>query len=261
MGGTEEMRAQKPASEWDMDAVFDADYFHFYGFERVEEAAARTKHECDFILSLLDPPKGGRMLDICCGHGRHGGELARRGYRVVGIDRSEYFLKIAMTERTPGASVVLADARAISVRAESTDSAFSYFTSIGYGDEDRDLTIFREAFRALRSGGRFLVETNSGEFFRRAESGTSEWKVETDRGRMIDRTRFHPEENRMRTERNFERFGKPPRTVHFSVRLYSPEKITGMLGTVGFTDVRAFSEKGEPFSKLARRLVVVASRG
>jgi len=41
----------------------------------------------------LTPPL--QVLDIGCGNGRHAIELARRGYRVVGIDVATQFLEKA----------------------------------------------------------------------------------------------------------------------------------------------------------------------
>ncbi len=40
------------------------------------------------VLSLLDLEPGARLLDLPCGVGRHSLELARRGYRVTGVDRT-----------------------------------------------------------------------------------------------------------------------------------------------------------------------------
>ena len=46
----------------------------------------RTQREVDFINSTLNLPQatgGGRILDLCCGHGRHTVELAAAGYSMV----------------------------------------------------------------------------------------------------------------------------------------------------------------------------------
>ena len=47
-----------------------------------------TRGEVDFIARELGLPAGARILDVGCGTGRHAVELARRGYRVTGVDLS-----------------------------------------------------------------------------------------------------------------------------------------------------------------------------
>ena len=51
-----------------------------------------TAEEINQIIELLDIEKGAKILDLCCGIGRHSLELARRGYRVVGVDLTQEYL-------------------------------------------------------------------------------------------------------------------------------------------------------------------------
>ena len=44
-------------------------------------------NEVEFVVSALGIEPGAAVLDLCCGMGRHSVELARRGYRVTGVDR------------------------------------------------------------------------------------------------------------------------------------------------------------------------------
>ena len=44
--------------------------------------------EADFVIEELGLAPGSRILDIGCGTGRHSVELARRGFRMTGIDQS-----------------------------------------------------------------------------------------------------------------------------------------------------------------------------
>ena len=58
---------------------------------RVQEAAAGI----DQLLTLANLPAGAAVLDLCCGIGRHSLELARRGFRVTGVDRTQIYLERA----------------------------------------------------------------------------------------------------------------------------------------------------------------------
>lgn len=44
--------------------------------------------EVEKVVSLLGIGRGTRILDLCCGVGRHSLELARRGFHVTGVDRT-----------------------------------------------------------------------------------------------------------------------------------------------------------------------------
>src|SRR5690348_2401912 len=70
---------------------FGEDYLRIYDFLTPE----RTVREVEGIVGLLRLPEGSSILDLCCGHGRHAVELAKRGYRVTGQDLSEVFLQHA----------------------------------------------------------------------------------------------------------------------------------------------------------------------
>ncbi len=51
-----------------------------------------TLFEVDFLLEELQVSPGARILDVGCGTGRHSIELARRGYRMTGLDLSPHML-------------------------------------------------------------------------------------------------------------------------------------------------------------------------
>jgi len=63
-----------------------------------ESFTKNTIKEVDFILEELKIPPGSGFLDIGCGTGRHAIELAKRGYKVTGVDISLGML--AQAEKT-----------------------------------------------------------------------------------------------------------------------------------------------------------------
>jgi 2-polyprenyl-3-methyl-5-hydroxy-6-metoxy-1,4-benzoquinol methylase len=94
----------------------------FFGAEYLKQfgslPSALTHSECDFVVRELHLKPGMAVLDLVCGHGRHAIELARRGFRITGLDNNTAFLEEARrqaTEAKVDVSWLLADMRAISV--------------------------------------------------------------------------------------------------------------------------------------------------
>ena len=76
--------------------------------------------ECDHValaLAARGVPPGARVLDAGCGTGRYAAPLARRGYRVTGVDRSADLLAVARARLDgPAVAYARADLLALPVR-------------------------------------------------------------------------------------------------------------------------------------------------
>jgi cyclopropane fatty-acyl-phospholipid synthase-like methyltransferase len=75
----EEPSSMKRARYW-WDELFGDDFLRT--MDRLTEAQIKT--EVTFIEDSLGVQKGGVVLDLACGSGRHAVEMAVRGYNVVG---------------------------------------------------------------------------------------------------------------------------------------------------------------------------------
>lgn len=135
---------------------FDASYVAAL---REEKPFRQTRLEVDFVLRSLRPPEGARILDLPCGYGRHAALLARRGFRVVGVDLSRAMLAEARRRSTEGPRLRFrrGDMRRITYRAEF-DAVINLYTSFGYFTPAQNVTALRRMARALRPGGRLLVD-------------------------------------------------------------------------------------------------------
>ena len=121
----------------------------------------RTEAEVDFVLSALQLEKGARILDLCCGVGRHSVQFAARGYRVTGLDFNEdYIRKARMLAEETGveAEFVRADMRRIP-RGKKYDAVVNLFTSFGYFERDAEnFKVLGAVSRCLEPGGRFVLD-------------------------------------------------------------------------------------------------------
>lgn len=146
----------KAPAEWPV-AFFDDQYLKMYLPQLTPE---RTEGEVQFIEAALAAAPGDAVLDLACGSGRHAILMARRGYRVTGVDFNPRYLEIAAGEaRRAGVTVewVACDMRALEFSGRF-DRAYSFFTSFGYYSDEENETVLSRIARALRPGGRLLLD-------------------------------------------------------------------------------------------------------
>jgi cyclopropane fatty-acyl-phospholipid synthase-like methyltransferase len=129
-----------------------------------------TVAEVDFVLEETGIAPGSRVLDVGCGTGRHAVELAKRGYRVTGVDISPGMLAEARkTAEEAGVQVELVQSDAAAYRSEPVfDAAICLcegaFGLLGDADDacDRDLAILQAVRAALKPGAAFVLTTLNG---------------------------------------------------------------------------------------------------
>jgi SAM-dependent methyltransferase len=145
-------------TDW-YDGFFEGDWLDVIALSISPE---RTSAQVDFLVERLGLEAGARVLDLACGHGRIALELARRGYRVTGLDLSPRSLEHARAgadrERLE-VEWVQADMREIPAGARF-DGVVNIFTAFGYfADEEENERVLEGVARALVPGGRFLIDT------------------------------------------------------------------------------------------------------
>jgi SAM-dependent methyltransferase len=252
MGGVDDDTAQ-PAFE----GIFDADYLHFYLGLLTDE---RSDTDAALIGRLLDLEPDMAVLDLACGHGRIANRLAGRGCVVTGLDASEAFLDLARRD---------ADARGVSVHyvhgdmrrlpwTAQFDRVVSWFTAYGYFDDRENRAVLAEVARALRPGGRFLIELNNRDWILRNFQPHRVTQLGDDF--MIDQSSPpDPLTGRLATHRTIIR-GGAVRHTSFVVRQFSFTELRDWLLEAGFSTVDGFDERGEPLAMDSRRMIVVAHR-
>ena len=204
---------------------------------------------------------GGRVLDMPCGPGRHSLELARRGFEVTGLDRTERYLDEARRRAAAeglDATFVQGDMR--EGTGQDFDVVLNLFSSFGYFDDPADDRRHLETcLRVLRPGGRLVIDTMSLEVLARVFEPST--VIEREDDLLIERRRIL---NAWRTvESTWTVLGSDGsrRDATFRVRLYSGRELAGLAMRSGFDQVEVYGHlDGRPFDHAAARLVLVAHK-
>lgn len=160
----------------------------------------QTAREIAFLMRQLPLPQFRRVLDVCCGAGRHSAALASAGYEVVGIDRDTSLVASARTACKPGEFHVM-DMRDIGRGLNGTrfDAAICLWQSFGYFDPAGNDAALRDIASLLKPGGRFVLDIYHREFFERHQ-GTSTFERD---GRRIVETKQVTDDGRLRVELDY----------------------------------------------------------
>lgn len=112
--------------------------------------------EAAFVDALVGA-RGGRLLDVACGTGRHAAAFAALGYDVTGTDLNDGLLEHARAA-VPQARFVAADMRELAL-GETFDVVTCLFDAIGYPlTNDGVSASLRSVAAHLRPGGRCVIE-------------------------------------------------------------------------------------------------------
>jgi SAM-dependent methyltransferase len=238
----------------------DPSFWEIYAPLMFDEAKwAEVPDIIDKIEKLAGLRPGARILDLCCGVGRHSVEFARRGFAVTGIDITPSYLEAAReTAEAAGLEVefILGDVRRFS-RPGSFDLCVNLFTSFGYfRTKDEDISLLANCARNLRKGGFFILETLGKEVAARD---------------FVEAEEFERGGSKVRTEyavvgpwealTNRWMLRKPGSFVDrsFDLRLYSGIEMIESLKKAGFASASIFgSLAGRPYDETAETLVAVA---
>jgi cyclopropane fatty-acyl-phospholipid synthase-like methyltransferase len=137
--------------------------------------AKNTMAEVDFLLEELALPQGSHILDVGCGTGRHSVELAKRGYKMTGVDLSAGMLAEAgKAAAEAGVDIEFIQCDAMRYTPDRLFDAViclceGAFGLLGAGVDpmEHDLAIWRLFSSALKPGGKLVLTTlNAARGFR-----------------------------------------------------------------------------------------------
>lgn len=228
-----------------------------------------TRKEVDYFSEILRLSPDDKILDLCCGQGRHSLELARRGFKYVeGLDRSHYLIQKAKAQaKKEGLSLRFreGDARTIPYQPDTFDSVMLLGNSFGYFETVQDdLRVLKEIFRVLKPWGRFIIDVADGEYPREHFQPRSwEW---IDKNLFVCRERsIALDGQRLISREVVTHVGKGVIVDQFyAERLYTRESLYELLKTAGFSDISFHgefsfnSQRNQDLGLMEKRIVVAA---
>lgn len=228
-----------------------------FSWQKREEA---PKQVGDIITLLeLDPPA--KVLDLCCGIGRHSLEFAREGFEVTAVDRTKAYLEKANKQaESAGLKIEFVQDDMRTYREEDKyDVALSLYTSFGYFEDPvDDRRVIENLYASLRPGGVLLIDMMGKEVIARVFRAR-DWYEEDDCIVLQERSlgkNWGWMDNHWIILR-----GKDRTDLRFSHRLYSATEITMLLKDCGFEDVWVYGGyDGSAYDHQAKRLVAVAKK-
>lgn len=184
---------------------------------------ARTNKETEFIRAWAPLPQFRRLLDVCCGTGRHARALASEDYSVTGIDRDPHAITKAR-QLGDGPHYLVADIRDYQPEAKTFDAIIIMGQSFGHFDATTNREVLGQLAAGLREGGRIILDLWNREFFV-AHQGTRE--LNTEKGIVRESKRV--ESDRLLVHLQY------PDGVNekFEWQLFTPEEMEQLAKAVG----------------------------
>ncbi|HZT42647.1 MAG TPA: class I SAM-dependent methyltransferase, partial [Chthonomonadaceae bacterium] len=216
--------------------------------------------QVDQVLALLDVAPEATLLDLCCGPGRHSLELARRGFRVTGVDRTVFHLETARKgaqAENLNVGFVQEDMRRF-CRPEAFDGAINLFTSFGYfADPADDRQVLENIHRSLKPGARLVMDVIGKEVLAR-RFRERHWS-ENNGVFILEEPKILQNWSWIETRWIVFAEGKK-HAFTVSHRLYSAAELAALLEASGFAGVEIYGDlAGAPYDQNAKRLVAVAT--
>jgi len=242
-------------SEWFKKWFSNKYYLELYRHRDGKEAVDLI----NLVQRTVPLSHGAKVLDVCCGAGRHSIEFAKRGFDVTGFDLSEYLIgearknSKALKEKNVNVKFLIKDMRNFNFKG-TFDLALNMFSSFGYFESDEEnFVVFENIKSSLEKKGYFVFDFLN-EAILRKNLVKKDYVITT--GKKIYQER--------RIENNFVykdiKIGKDVFTER--IRLYSCGEILNRLKKTGFSVKNIFGDfYGNRFEKnKSNRLIIIAQK-
>jgi SAM-dependent methyltransferase len=200
---------------------YSRSWFEFFHVPIGEE---RTQREVDFICAMAPLPGFRRVLDVCCGMGRHARSLAHQGYAVTGVERDAAAITRAR-ELGGGVEYIETDVRHYRPVEATYDLAVIMSQSFGHFDASANRQILARLAHGIRKGGRVILDLWNPEFFAAHQDDRD---LQTPAGVVLEQKQF-------KDGRLFVRLTYPDGSEeNFEWQLFTPTEMEALADSLGF---------------------------
>lgn len=238
--------------------AYSALWFQLFMPLQTEES---TQKDIAFLGRQLPLPRYRRVLDLCCGYGRHALGLAACGYEVTGLDRDAAVIAEAERRaREAGQDVTYlsGDMREVGALPGEFDAVINMWQSLSYFDEETNAALLHQIHGKLTPGGRFIVDHYNREFFERNQ-GEKRQEIE---GTIVESSGYM-QGNRWQSVLTYrDERGAVVGGDHMDWQLYTPSEFLTLAASCGFTSrlVCTWADEQRPASADNARMQVVLER-
>ncbi|HEY7350971.1 MAG TPA: class I SAM-dependent methyltransferase [Ktedonobacterales bacterium] len=217
-----------------------------------------TGKDVAFLARQLPLPRYQRLLDLCCGYGRHALPLAGRGYQVTGLDRDAAAIAEAQ-QRTARAgqaiTYLIADMRQVGEVPGAFDAVINMWQSFCYFDEATNIDLLRQMHRKLTPGGRFIIDMYNRAFYER-QQGSQRREIN---GIIVESNTYLQDRRLHSVLRYLDEAGERGGD-HFDFQMFTPDEFSALAAACGFTPRLVCTWADEniaPSSDVARMQIVL----
>ena len=148
-------------TRWEARTQADPEHSHWYveRFRRMARDGADLAGEARLVDAMV--PRAARILDAGCGPGRVGGELARRGHVVVGVDVDPVLIEAALEDH-PGPRWLVGDLAELDLAGETFDVVVCAGNVMTFLAPRTEVEVLRRFAAHLAPGGRAVVGFGAG---------------------------------------------------------------------------------------------------
>ena len=218
--------------------------------------------EIDRLLKLMgDLSSTKKVLDLCCGIGRHSIEFARHGFEVTGVDITQPYLDIAKEKADKeGLDIqfIHSDMKEF-CEPGSFDLVANLCTSFGYFDDiNDDLQVLRNIYSSLTPNGKFVIELLGKEVIAATLKKVEE--LEYEGYKVVATSRILEDWSRLECKRHITKEGIEEEIVAYH-RLYSASELKGYLEDIGFRNIKVYGNfAGAPYDDTAKSMIMISEK-